>query len=44
MRITNKHQTILLDLLNDGSLTKEEWATQNSILREELSFLNTKKL
>lgn len=39
-----KRQTTLLDLLTDGSLTREEWNIQNNVLKKELSVFQTKEL
>jgi DNA invertase Pin-like site-specific DNA recombinase len=39
-----KKQSNLLDLLNEGDLTKDEWRTQNELIREEVTQLSARKL
>ncbi|MGW9123839.1 zinc ribbon domain-containing protein [Paenibacillus chitinolyticus] len=43
MQLTKK-QSILLDLLNDGDLTKDEWRQQNDVIREESEKLTARKI
>jgi site-specific DNA recombinase len=40
----SKKQSNLLDLLNEGDLTKDEWRTQNEFIREEVTQLSARKL
>ncbi|WP_018885357.1 recombinase family protein [Paenibacillus massiliensis] len=43
MQLTKK-RNILLDLLNDDELTKDEWRMQNDIIREESEKLTARKI
>lgn len=38
-----KKQSTLLDLLNEGDITKDEWRTQNEGIRNEVTLLHTRK-
>lgn len=39
-----KKRSNLLDLLNEGDLTRDEWRTQNELIREEATQLSARKL